>query len=123
MNQRVSRYALRGCAVVAWWAAQGGQLANGGKRKLNWVAPACQLSKAAHTAAAPPSGHASMSATLSTFSHRCCCVCAGNSCMGQSLQRRVRDGSMVAYKSMPRAEYRLLAAGQLNRVQIDAARA
>ena len=67
VGQRISHRALRGCAVVAWWAAHCGQLGNGGKRNLNWFAPACQLSKAAHAADAPPCAHASMSAIPSHF--------------------------------------------------------
>ena len=43
MHRRISRCACRGCAVVVWRAVQCGKLANGGKRKLNWVAPASQL--------------------------------------------------------------------------------
>ena len=123
MNQRISRYALRGCAVVAWWAAQGGQLQNGGKRNLNWFAPASQLSKAAHAADAPPYAHASMSAIPSTFSRRCCCACAELSSMAQSYFQRLRESSTVTYESTTRAHWRMLAAGRLNRVSIDAARA
>ena len=84
MSRRISRRASPRCAVVAWGAAQCGNQGNGGKRNLNWVAPACQLSKAAHAADAPPCAHASMSAIPSTFSRRCCCVCAELSGMGHS---------------------------------------
>ena len=66
------------------YCGQCGNQGNGGKRNLNWVAPACQLSKAAHAADAPPCAHASMSAIPSTFSRRCCCVCAELSGMAQS---------------------------------------
>ena len=83
MNRRISRRASPRCAVVAWRAVQCGKLGNGGKRNLNWVAPASQLSKAAPSAAAPPSAHTSMSAIPSSFSQRCSYVCAGVSSMAQ----------------------------------------
>ena len=83
VGQRISHRALRGSAVVAWWAAHCGQLGNGGKRNLNWFAPACQLSKAAHAADAPPLAQPSMSALPTSFSRRCSCACAGISSMAQ----------------------------------------
>ena len=96
VDQRISRCALRGCAAVAWSAAQGGQRQNGGKRKSNRVAQAHQLSKAACAADAPPSAHASMIAIPSIFSRRCCCVCAGLLCLAQSYAmagpRQLRGG-------------------------------
>ena len=99
VDQRISRCASRGCAVVAWSAAQGGQLQNGGKRNSNRVAQAHQLSKAACADAAPPLAYASMSALPSSFSRRCLCACAGISCMTQfflhSSPRWLRGGLHV----------------------------
>ena len=82
-DQQISRCPSGGCAVEGWCAAQCGQLGNGGKRNSNRVAPACQLSKAAHADAAPPCTHASMSAHRCSFSRRCCCACADFSSKAQ----------------------------------------
>ena len=117
---RLTRVCGGPCVVgSAGWAA-----AKWRQTQLNRVAPACQLSKAARAAAAPPSAHISMSAPFPPLSHNGAAVCVQDFCVWLILMLwRLRDSSAVAYKTMTRAHYRLLAPGPLNRVPMDHARA